>query len=1845
MSTGNGALQTKRALFDSDPRNIVYGPDWRAAYAPRLTEANGRVYVDTRFSRLLGRPPVMVAGMTPCTVAEPFCTAILRAGYHVELAGGGHHNEAVLRAKIDAIIAKVGTGCSITLNALFLNPRLWAFQYPLVKQLRAEGYPVDGFTVAAGVPSFENGCEIVESLREAGIRHVAFKPGSVEAIYDVVRIAKACPRMPVVLQWTGGRGGGHHSFEDFHQPILETYSAIRAVPSLYLVAGSGFGDGPGSLPYLSGEWSRPYRVSPMPFDGILLGSRVMVAAESMASGPVKDLIVQAEGTQQEGDWVRSYTEPVGGVVTVRSELGEPIHKIATRGVLLWKELDETLFQLPKEKRLAAVLKKKAYLIDRFNADHQKVWFGRKIATGRPCDLAEMTYHEVCTRLGELCYVAHQGRWIDGTYKRLLHLFMARIEERFAPTDASSILSEDRLASDDSPSDRIEPFFAAYPAAKERLLNPEDTQAFLALCAIPWHKPVPFIPTLDDDKLEYWFKKDSLWQAEDLDAVVGQDPGRVCILHGPVAAGYSTKANQPVKEILDEINDYHVQALKDAGVPVSRDVWFGGQPIAYPVDLAKALAVEVIGAGGQPVSQFQLPAEEPALPTPCQWLEVLAGPGKSWLRALLRSQHVTQGPKDVVVNRVRNLLRPRPRQLAEIDYLPDGRTPNSLKISDDGDKERVLITYEPNLRRIRLTISYDRGDGTAIPLLLLFRFNPAHPYGLIEEEMADRNERIRQFYWRLWYGPGREAEYAETKAFDLLHGVFECASRVDPERVKSFCRIVGNHAEAYLDGSVAPMDYGMVACWEAVVRALFVDAIDGDLLSLVHLWNEIEYCSPGGALITANALFTTRAKVMGVTVGPSGKTVRVQAEAFNADGQAVLRVTTAFLFRGHFNPSQLQFERIREDTFVLEFKSHGDVAIFREKAWIRLPQDPKIGDVLYFQDLVSFQQRLPDGALDIEVTGSIAIQGAGLRFQEVGRVAFSGKALAGNPVTSYLKRAGRAVKEEHLFEEPQSAVGLKEGLAITTSTSNAVYSACSGDHNPIHTCPLIADYVGLPGTITHGLWTAAAVRALVETYAGENRALAVTKFRADFVDMVLPGQALQTKLRHVGMQNGVKLYSVETRCGDRLVLRGRAEVEQPRTAYIFTGQGSQEPGMGMDLYASSPVAKAIWDRADAHFRANYGFSILEIIRRNPKTLQVHFGGPRGAHIRKHYTGLVYETVSEDGHGIVGKRLFPEITESSLSYTFTSPAGLLSMTQFTQPAICLVEKVAFEVMRSKGLVCPSAAFAGHSLGEYAALASVGDVLGLETLCDVVFYRGMSMQVAVERDADGRSPYGMAAINPSRVQAGFTQDAMHFVIGCVQKRTNLLLEIVNYNVQDWQYVVAGHLNAIECLTQTLNYINVSKFDCASLVKAGSANPSALSQIEEGLYGIIDEVRQKIDASLLKSGQTLVVPQRGLASIPLPGIDVPFHSSFLLNGVAPFRAFLAKRIVPAFVEPVLLEGKYIPNLTAKPFRLSREYIQAVYDTCHSPVLKDVLASCTPSILADPQESRVLATKLMIELLAYQFASPVRWIESQDVLFQSPLATERLIEIGPAPTLSGMAERTLRAKFEVMDDAMSYRRVILSHAKDKADIYYENTGGGDDGEDGVADSPSTAPAQQAAADVPTPAAPAIQQAPPPPQPQPGSTGNTKPIDSLPMEAAELLQIIVCTKMKKPAAQVPLAKTLKELSGGKSTLQNELMADLQKEFGGAAVPERAEETSLQELASALGKAPTFTRAPGKHVAGLIAKMASSKFPAGFNASSAKAFLAAEFALSPSACDTIFAFAYKRHVVCASSYSHSYYVVC
>ena len=42
-------------------------PDWPQEHSPRLVCTDGALKLDTAFTRLTRRPPLMIAGMTPCT--------------------------------------------------------------------------------------------------------------------------------------------------------------------------------------------------------------------------------------------------------------------------------------------------------------------------------------------------------------------------------------------------------------------------------------------------------------------------------------------------------------------------------------------------------------------------------------------------------------------------------------------------------------------------------------------------------------------------------------------------------------------------------------------------------------------------------------------------------------------------------------------------------------------------------------------------------------------------------------------------------------------------------------------------------------------------------------------------------------------------------------------------------------------------------------------------------------------------------------------------------------------------------------------------------------------------------------------------------------------------------------------------------------------------------------------------------------------------------------------------------------------------------------------------------------------------------------------------------------------------------------------------------------------------------------------------------------------------------------------------------------------------------------------------------------------------------------------------
>jgi fatty acid synthase subunit alpha len=179
------------------------------------------------------------------------------------------------------------------------------------------------------------------------------------------------------------------------------------------------------------------------------------------------------------------------------------------------------------------------------------------------------------------------------------------------------------------------------------------------------------------------------------------------------------------------------------------------------------------------------------------------------------------------------------------------------------------------------------------------------------------------------------------------------------------------------------------------------------------------------------------------------------------------------------------------------------------------------------------------------------------------------------------------------------------------------------------------------------------------------------------------------------------------------------------------------------------------------------------------------------------------------------------------------------------------------------------------------------------------------------------------------------------------------------------------------------------------------------------------------------------------------------------------------------------------------------------------------------PEVEQELAHTLLVELLAYQFASPVRWIETQDVILDDK-TTQRVVEVGPAATLGNMAKQTLAAKYESYDAAKSVQRQILHFDKDMKEIYYSS-----DAVEIEPDPPATSINEAAASAtsvniaIPVSAVPVLAATPSLLQQR-----QAVQIPDASIQAIDIVRSLVAQKLKKPLLEIPVSKAVKDLVGG-----------------------------------------------------------------------------------------------------------------
>ncbi len=221
----------------------------------------------------------------------------------------------------------------------------------------------------------------------------------------------------------------------------------------------------------------------------------------------------------------------------------------------------------------------------------------------------------------------------------------------------------------------------------------------------------------------------------------------------------------------------------------------------------------------------------------------------------------------------------------------------------------------------------------------------------------------------------------------------------------------------------------------------------------------------------------------------------------------------------------------------------------------------------------------------------------------------------------------------------------------------------------------------------------------------------------------------------------------------------------QTAFLFPGQGSQYAGMGVDLYDAYPEARELFDEADR---------ILEFS----------------------LTGVMFDESGDN-------------------------EDELRRTEVTQPALYVHSMAAHAVLRQNHRTADMAA--GHSLGEYSALAASG-AISFEDGLRAVRRRGELMA----RAGDKR-PGTMAAV------LGAEDAAVEQV--CEELSTNdHVVRPANFNAPG-QVVISGDVAAVEAAMERLKDFGARRV--VPLPVSGAFHSPLMDYARDGLASALDALQ----------------------------------------------------------------------------------------------------------------------------------------------------------------------------------------------------------------------------------------------------------------------------------------------------------------------------------------------------------------------------------------------------------------------
>ncbi|KAE9229216.1 hypothetical protein PF005_g3978 [Phytophthora fragariae] len=270
-------------------------------------------------------------------------------------------------------------------------------------------------------------------------------------------------------------------------------------------------------------------------------------------------------------------------------------------------------------------------------------------------------------------------------------------------------------------------------------------------------------------------------------------------------------------------------------------------------------------------------------------------------------------------------------------------------------------------------------------------------------------------------------------------------------------------------------------------------------------------------------------------------------------------------------------------FLIRGSFNEDVEILKPKLWPKLAAEASVsvGDNLSFELTTKKQYASINSLSSVEVSGVLCREEAGSKV-EIGTV---------------------ELKSNQVNESPGEAAFLRQ-LQPADANAGGMF-ANGGSHVPEsrwrsmcrrtrwRTPWLRATPTRFTARSTPPSWATCRWASRSCTVCGPRRRSATWSSRAsvcfdsnvvdydlNFDGMVYPDEKLFMQARHIGLDDGKKVLSVEVVTGSgKRVVSTCAVMKQAPMAFVFTGQGSAAVNMGMDRYQESSVACEIWNRGD------------------------------------------------------------------------------------------------------------------------------------------------------------------------------------------------------------------------------------------------------------------------------------------------------------------------------------------------------------------------------------------------------------------------------------------------------------------------------------------------------------------------------------------------------------------------------------------------------------------------------------------------------------------------------------------